>query len=78
MLSGSAEGGMPFIITATNNIGAEKFDLPTATEALDKWMDLEKAGYQNIVVKDDKGRRITRDQLAALYQPKKAYDAPRP
>jgi hypothetical protein len=58
---------MPFIVTATNSMGAVSFAKNTAKEALDKVLELEQAGLQNITVKDDKGRSVTRDHLVMLY-----------
>jgi hypothetical protein len=58
---------MPFIVTSTSSVGAVSFHKKTAKEALDKVLELEQSGLQKITVKDDKGRSVTRDQLAMLY-----------
>jgi hypothetical protein len=63
---------MPFTITATNNNkDVVSFHRDTAAGALEKCLELERGGFQTIIVKDDKGRGLSRDQLERLYQPKK-------
>ncbi|WLB09512.1 hypothetical protein QIH87_47580 [Bradyrhizobium elkanii] len=57
---------MPFTITATSSAGALAVSRPTAYEALEKCAEFEQGGYQKITVTDDKGRSLTRDQLALL------------
>jgi hypothetical protein len=63
---------MPFTITATNdNMDVVSFQRDTAAGALEKCLEFERGGFQSIIVKDDKGRGLSRDQLQRLYQPKK-------
>ncbi len=62
--------GKPFTVTATNNMGSVSFPQDTAEQALDTWVELEHAGFQAITVKDDKGHKLTRDQLILLSLPK--------
>ena len=57
---------MPFTITATNSAGAVSFQKDKASSALDKSLELERSGFQKIVVKDDLGRTLSRDELALL------------
>ena len=47
---------MPFTITATNNnMDVVSFERDTAAGALEKCLELERGGFQSIIVKDDKG-----------------------
>ena len=63
---------MPFTIAATNdNMDFVSFQRDTAAGALEKCLEFERGGFQSIIVKDDKGRGLSRDQLQRLYQPKK-------
>jgi hypothetical protein len=63
---------MPFTITATNdNMDVVSFQPDTAADALEKCLEFERGGFQSIIIKDDKGQELSRDQLQRLYQPKK-------
>ncbi len=63
---------MPFTIAATNdNMDVVSFQRDTAAGALEKCLEFERGGFQSIIVKDDKGRGLSRDLLQRLYQPKK-------
>ncbi len=63
---------MPFTIAATNdNMDVVSFQRDTAAGALEKCLEFERGGFQSIIVKDDKGRGLSRDQLQRLYEPKK-------
>jgi hypothetical protein len=57
-------------LPATVVLGAVSFPQDTAEQALDTWVELEQAGFQAITVKDDKGHKLTRDQLILLSLPK--------
>jgi hypothetical protein len=59
---------MPFIITGDNTGGATKFDAATASNAIDKVLELEAQGYESIVVKDGTGRTISLDELSTLCE----------
>ena len=62
---------MPFTITATNNsMEVVSFEPDTAAGALEKCLELERGGFQSIIVKDDKGQGLSRDQLEKLYDGK--------
>ena len=62
---------MPFTITATNNsMEVVTFEANTAAGALEKCLELERGGFQTIIVKDDKGQGLSRDQLDKLYERK--------
>jgi hypothetical protein len=63
---------VPFTITATNRMGAVSFARDTAVDALNKCLELQKAGFQAITVKDEKGRELTQDQLIHLSSPEKS------
>jgi hypothetical protein len=60
---------MAFIVTATSNKGAERFPAETATQALEKMLELEAAGWQRITVMGNLRRTLTRDALALLAFP---------
>jgi hypothetical protein len=63
---------VPFTITAANDsVGVVSFHRDTARDALEKWLELERGGFQSIAVKDDNGTQLSREQLEGLYQPKK-------
>jgi hypothetical protein len=68
MLGPQAGGEMPFIITGDKPGGAARFDAATASNAIDKVLELETQGYQSIVVKDDGGRAVSRDELSSLCE----------
>ena len=63
---------MAFTVSATN-AGAPvvSFSTDTARDALEKRLEFERAGYQSVAVKDDKGGALSRAELEALYTPKK-------
>ena len=63
---------MPFTITATNSIGDVSFSRGTPADALNKYLKLQQAGYQTIMVKDKKGREFTQDKLAHLSSSEKS------
>ena len=57
---------MPLVITALNAGGPVSVERDTATEALEKVLDLEAVGFRSIEVTDDHGRKLTRDELMIL------------
>ena len=63
---------MAFTVSATNAGGSTvSFSTDTARDELEKWLEFERAGYQSVAVKDDKGGALSRAELEALYTPKK-------
>lgn len=56
---------MPFTINAAGPAGAFAFPPAKAKDTLDKVLKLEQRGFKNIVIKNEKGRIISRDELAA-------------
>ena len=58
---------MLFTIEARNSAGAVSFSCSTASEAVDKVLELERH-YGEIAVKDGTGRTIDRDELSALCE----------
>ncbi len=56
---------MPFVITTMNAGGPVSVERDTATEALEKVLDLEAVSFQSTEVIDDHGRRLTRDELTS-------------
>ena len=57
---------MPFTITATSSAGAVSFPRPTAAGALQKVLELQREGFEHIVVKDNLGRTLSTNELATL------------
>jgi len=56
---------MSFTILAKNLAGASSFSCATASDAVDKVLELEQQGFKHFTVKDDAGRTINLDQLSA-------------
>jgi hypothetical protein len=59
---------MPFIITGDKPGGATRLDAATASNAIDKVLELETQGYERIAVRDGTGRTVSRDELSALCE----------
>ena len=59
---------MPYSINAAGPSGAFSFPPAKAKDTFDKIQKLEQQGFKNIVIKDEKGRIISREQLAALCE----------
>jgi hypothetical protein len=69
MLVVKARGAkMPFTIRASNSAGAVSFSCATASEAVDKVLELEQQHFTNIAVKDGAGRTIDLDELSSLCE----------
>lgn len=56
---------MSFTILASNSGGASSFSCATASDAVDKVLELEQQGFKHFIVKDGAGRMINLDQLSA-------------
>jgi hypothetical protein len=56
---------MAFAIAARNSAGAVSFSCATASEAVDKVLELEQQGYGDFTIKDGAGRSIGLDELSA-------------
>lgn len=59
---------MPFTILASNSAGAVSFSCETASEAVDKVLELKQQRSTNIAVKDGAGRTIDLDELSSLCE----------
>jgi hypothetical protein len=59
---------MSFTIGAKNSAGAVSFSCATASDAVDKVLELEQQRFENITVKDGTGRTIDLDELSALCE----------
>jgi hypothetical protein len=59
---------MSFTIGASNSAGAISFSCATASDAVDKVLELEQQQFKNITVKDGTGRTIDLDELSALCE----------
>jgi hypothetical protein len=59
---------MPFTIEATTQQGAVSLVCSTASDAVNKVLELEQRAHGVITVKDGGGRRINSDELAALCE----------
>lgn len=57
---------MPFAINAAGPAGAFAFPPASAQDAFNRILKLEAQGFKSIVIKDEHGRVISRDQLEAL------------
>ena len=55
---------MSFAILASNSTGAVSFSCATASQAVDKVLELEQQHFKNITVKDGVGRAIDLDELS--------------
>jgi len=59
---------MPFTILASNSTGAVSLSCATASEAVDKVLELEQQHFRNVTVKDDAGRTVDLDELSSLCE----------
>lgn len=59
---------MSFTIGANNSAGPVSFSCATASDAVDKILELELQKFENITVKDGAGRAIGLDELSALCE----------
>jgi hypothetical protein len=59
---------MSFTIGANNSAGPVSFFCVTASDAVDKVLELEQQQFENITVKDGAGRAIDLDELSALCE----------
>jgi hypothetical protein len=59
---------MSFTILASNSAGATSFSCATASDAVDKVLELEQQRFENITIKDGNGRTIDLDELSALCE----------
>jgi hypothetical protein len=60
---------MPFAINAAGPSGAFAFPPESAQDAFGRVLRLEAEGFKNIVIKDERGRIVSREQLEALSRP---------
>lgn len=59
---------MAFTILAGKSAGEISFSCATASEAVDKVLELEQQRVENITVKDGAGRTIDLDELSSLCE----------
>ncbi len=59
---------MSYTILAQNSAGAVSFSCATASAAVDRILELEQQGFENIMVKDGAGRTIDLDELSSLCE----------
>jgi hypothetical protein len=57
---------MPFTITATNSGGSTSVKRATAKLALEKVMEFEDCGLQEIAIEDGRGHSLNRDHLIMM------------
>ena len=57
---------MSFTVAANNSAGPVSFSCATASDAVDKVLELEQQQFENIAIKNDAGRTIDLDALSAL------------
>lgn len=60
---------MPFAINAAGPAGAFAFPPASAQDTMDRIRKLEAQGFKSIVIKDERGRIVSKDQLEALSRP---------
>lgn len=69
LVQGSNAGAtMSFTIEANNSAGAISVSCATASEAVDKVLELEQQNFEHFKIKDGAGRMISLDELSALCE----------
>ena len=59
---------MSFTILASNSAGPVSFSCATASEAVDRVLELKQQHFENIAVKNGAGRTIDLDELSSLCE----------
>jgi hypothetical protein len=59
---------MSFTIEASNSAGAISVSCATASDAVDKVLELEQQKFGHFKIKDDTGRTISLDELSSLCE----------
>ena len=59
---------MPFTVLAAKAAEVGPFSCATASDAVDKVLELERRRFENIIVKDGSGRMIDLDELSSLCE----------
>lgn len=59
---------MAFTILAGNSVGEISVSCATASDAVDKVLELEQQRFENITIKDGTGRTIDLDELSSLCE----------
>jgi hypothetical protein len=59
---------MPFAVLANKAAEAVSTSCATASDAVDKVLELERRRFRNIIVKDGAGRVIDLDELSSLCE----------
>jgi len=59
---------MAFTIQGSNSSGPVSFTCATASDAVDKVLELERQRYENIAIKDDTGRSVGLDELSDMCE----------
>lgn len=59
---------MAFTILACNSAGEISLSCATASDAVDKVLELEQQRFENITIKDGTGRTIDLDELSSLCE----------
>ena len=59
---------MAFTVQGSNSSGPISVTCATASDAVDKVLELEQRRYENITVKDDTGRAISLDELSDICE----------
>ncbi len=68
MLAAQQGVKMSFTIAANNSAGPVSFSCATASDAVDKVLELEQQQFENITIKNGAGRTIDLDELSALCE----------
>jgi hypothetical protein len=59
---------MSFTVLADNSAGEISFSCTTASDAVDKVLELKQQRFEKIIVKDGTGRTIDLDELSSLCE----------
>ncbi len=59
---------MSFAVLANNSAGEILFSCATASDAVDKVLELKQRRFENITIKDGTGRTINLDELSSLCE----------
>ena len=59
---------MAFTIQGSSSSGPVSFTCATASDAVDKVLELEQQRFENITIKDDMGRTIGLDELSDMCE----------
>ncbi len=72
MLGKQREGaGMPFIVSASNQMGSVSWPRDTLNEAVTKAAELQNNGYEAVTITDPTGQLVEDTELERLFNERK-------